>query len=311
MRHPFPQCATHPPLRRGGPFHHRRRLIAVALAATLGPLAGSTPQAEAAMGRAEGTLTTKGTSVPLEHALVESYPDSWVVLVTDRQLGPGCGPFDGLDVAAQEPLVGVLFGVDRETLQIAEGTNALFHPDISIGEGLHAIRGGLQLERSGDGFARGTLTDSVAAGEQTVDFAIRLALPLDHAGTQAASRTVSGADSRPAKRFVELVEAVVAGDVEKVKGLSTAEMRSKVEEMPPQRAAELLLGAADAFLPREITITGTEVEGDRAVVTATGFAPSCRGSESGDGRIELARESGDWKVALVRFDMRHTSGAEP
>lgn len=283
-----------------------RSLRALAVALVLGSSQlCSAIWGEVAPAVVKGSVSVAGKSTALEHiALGTMGEEAIIVLVTDRALPPSCDVFAAMAIAEKEPLIGVQFTVHPETLDLRSegGINLTFYPGISITEGYSKIKSGLTLERKQEGWAQGMLVDSIQVGDKTLDVSIELEFPLVIPDPPIAPRVVIGADSKPGRAFAELVDAIVAGDLEAMKELSVAELESQMSQIEPEEAAEMIAMFADFLLPVEITITDSKIEKARAVLSAKGRTEACLGLEESTGQIELVREKRKWKVASVKFE---------
>jgi hypothetical protein len=286
----------------------RERLTSSVRVLVTALIMASTPHAAEsgaeAVASARGSISADGESTTLEHvSLGALYGDTVVVLVSDVELEPPCDVHSAMAIAEKQPLTGVLFTIETDTLEqlVEGGLNTLFVPGVEPYEGYGAITSGLSLERV-DGVARGTLETSAALNETTYEVAVELSIPLVIPAPPVPPRSVTGADSDPGKAFVRLVDSVMTGDFESVKGLATAELRGQMEQVDPEEAGEALAAFAEFLLPERIAITDTSVEGDRAVLSAEGVTQACLGPEQSTGTIELQREGTAWKIASVKFE---------
>jgi hypothetical protein len=254
---------------------------------------------------AGGSISVGSETTALSHIAVSGlYKGTVVVSVSDVDLQPPCEAFDLLVVAEKSPVAGILFTIDIETLTFLEegGMNSLQHPALESYEGFSMIKQGLSLERTDTGLAHGTLVDSITIDETTFDVDVKMSFPLEVSEPPLAPRKFKGADSKPARAFEKLVKAWLAGDLEGVKQLTASEFRSKVDQIEPAEAVEMMAGFADMLFPAAITITDTKIDGDHAVLTAQGLSEICQGVEESVGTIKLVREKRKWKIASVSFE---------
>lgn len=292
-----PRLSTLAARRRAGAHARLSATAALSLAliaACTGAEAGPT---------AAGSLSHGGESTTLgEISVVSLYDDGVAVLVADRPVRPPCEVFDAMGIAEKESLTGFVITVDKGSLELHRGgLNSLLHPGLPSGSQFGLIEDGLSLERSEGGFVQGTLAGSYEYRGESYELSVELSFPLDLEAPVIRPRRVEGAESKPARAFAEFVEAVVSGDLEIVKGFSTAGFREEIDQIDPAEAAEMLPAFADFFLPATITITDSEVDGDRAVLTANGVSEVCMGTEESAGLVELVREGRRWKIASVSF----------
>ncbi|MGH9457850.1 MAG: hypothetical protein ACRD2J_09465 [Thermoanaerobaculia bacterium] len=245
---------------------------------------------------ARGSITVDGETTALQHVLVQPFGSDMVnVLVSDAPFPPACTPLDAMAVAGARPFSGVVISV-MDDLTLFPSGNALYHPSLAPMDGYGKIREGLALEVSG-AVATGTLRTTVEAGGRAFTIDLELTIPTDPETPPIAPRNVDGDDSEPVRAFVELVDAVIGRDVDGVMGRMTADIHAQMESVGPD--PELLADFADMMLPGKMTVVDAKVEGDRAVLTMRGETAACMTTATADGRVELLRENGSWKVAKV------------
>ena len=97
-----------------------------------------------------------------------------------------------------------------------------------------------------------------------------------------------------AKAYRALLKTVAAGDYEGYKKAMTAEsakgMDAQVKEMKMQPKQAMMF--LKTMAPTDIKLTDLKVTGKKAVLSATGKS----GGETNYGSIDMAEESGQWKV---------------
>lgn len=249
--------------------------------------------------RVTGSLQIDGKTIPIKEILVEPFgSDAVSVLVSDAELPPPCSPLDAMAVVETHPLTGVMFTVTND-LELSPSGNALYNPALDRMDGYGVIRKGLTLKRSGR-MARGTLNDTLEVKGHQIAIDLDLSIPMQQNEAPLTPRQIEGADSEPARALVKFVDAVIDGDTDQVMSGATSEMRKQLESAGG--AADILPQLADFMLPLKMTITGTKVEGDHATLTAKGETPACMKTETSDGRIELQREDGAWKIAKISWE---------
>lgn len=248
---------------------------------------------------AHGSIIVDGERVELAHILVEAGRDfPLAVLISDVPLPAPCEPLDSMVLVEQQPFSGLLFTIGDD-LTLWPSMNGLYHPSLEPFQGYGQIQTGLNLERS-DSAIHGTLRDVVEVDGREFAIDAEMTIQAAGAGRSVAPRTVEGADSEPRRAFEELVDAVVAGDVDAMLARSSSQMREELESAG-EIDAELLLDFADFMLPVTITILDAQIDGDSAVLAATGESVTCTGTEHSDGTIEMIREDGAWKVKKVSW----------
>lgn len=282
------------------PYRYPFRLIVLIAVTLVGFL--STPLLAVDVASVSGTLSLDGEATDLKHISVDTFGrDSLLVLVAHDELAPPCTAFDGTALADKKRLTGVLLTIDRETLELTQGVNGVFHPQVDYFDSINSVREGLALEKT-DGKAVGSFKQTLTLDDKEIVVALDLSLPLEVEEPPVRPRSVSGADSKPGKAFVELMNAILEGDVEAVKKGVAAEMKEQMDgtEVTP----EMLRGAADFMFPVEIAITDTAIDGDAAVLTASGDTEGCVENERSSGRIEMLKEGGRWKTAKVSWESK-------
>lgn len=250
---------------------------------------------------AKGSITVGGESVALDHILLDSDRSGpfLSVLVSDTPLPPPCEPLDVMTYAESKPISGVLFTITDE-LELAPSMNALYHPSLEAFDGYGAIGGPVDLQRA-DGVIRGTLRDTIAIDDREFEVDVDLAFDDSSGELSIAPRTIEGADSAPARAFVAMVDAIVAMDIDGMMAMSSPEMRAELEAAGDVDL-ELLVAFADFVLPKKMTILDTVIDGDTALLTATGESQVCMGTETSDGTIEMVRDGKAWKVVKVKWE---------
>ena len=97
-----------------------------------------------------------------------------------------------------------------------------------------------------------------------------------------------------AKAYRALLKTVAAGDYEGYKKAMTAEsakgMDAQLKEMKMQPKQAMMM--LKAMAATDVKLTDLKVTGKKAVLTATGKS----GGETNYGSIDMAEESGQWKV---------------
>jgi DNA-binding beta-propeller fold protein YncE len=109
-------------------------------------------------------------------------------------------------------------------------------------------------------------------------------------------RIFPGEEKAVQETYMEYLNAKNNGDIESLKKLIVKE---KARGLEGEQAAQMLK-IVQAFSPSAVTITGTQVTGDRAALTLQAEA------EGGimKGEVSLLKEEGKWKINEEKWDMK-------
>ena len=126
---------------------------------------------------------------------------------------------------------------------------------------------------------------------------VRTTLALLLIALAAAPALAAGKDleaTPQAKAYRALLKTVAAGDYEAYKKAMTAEsakgMDAQLKEMKMQPKQAMMM--LKTMAATDVKLTDLKVTGKKAVLTATGKS----GGETNYGSIDMAEESGQWKV---------------
>lgn len=122
-------------------------------------------------------------------------------------------------------------------------------------------------------------------------------LPIQKTGPLARAGTPLPADGgEPGKVLRAVVDATLAGDVDKMTALSHPERRAGIEEAKKAGQIEEMLTMAKLFTPRIKRITGGTVDGDKAWVEFVGD----EGGSEVKGTGTLVRVNGGWYLEGIQ-----------
>ena len=208
-----------------------------------------------------------------------------------------------------EPFASVSVGFDTSTLEVQRGMSMAYFSHNGSDNPWEAINGGITLTAGEPGWANGKVVHELEAYDsdynpQPLTLDVSFSSPQNVTEPALAPREVLGADSKPAKAFVRMVDATLNGDLQEVMDLTASELAEQMDmaAQDPNMAKSLLTDFASAMMPEKMQIVDTNIDGDRASLSINGENPGCMGPETAKGTVSLVNEQGDWKIALVSFD---------
>jgi len=249
---------------------------------------------------ASGELTANGDRVELSAVAVETGLDQAGLLITDRPLPDGCGPYDAFMLASSGKLRGVAVSLSMATKAVEPaGMNGLFH--MSWGGKLGAIG---EPEVSIEQFDEERLRGSVALAEgsfadHTFAYSVEFDVSLKSERGPIEATIDGETDSAPAKAYIAYYQAMMALELDEGKKFAIKEHADQITG----EDAEFFLEFFQDGHPREATIVSVEENGDQATLKVEGEIPACDSSDEGSATVQMVKEADGWKVQLESWEM--------
>lgn len=128
-----------------------------------------------------------------------------------------------------------------------------------------------------------------------IAFLVALAFALASAAL-ASEESKNLESAPPVKAYRALLAAMKAGDYAAYKSWMVRDAGPRMDETTKQMGKDPkdVLSFLAMLTPPEVVVTGLEVDGDRAILHATGKLDG----ETNYGTIEMSEEDGQWRVGL-------------
>ena len=265
---------------------------------------GSAPEVEIARAEATGFVEVDGKRIELGHPVVEAVRGGWSLSLTDAPLPPGCvGTAASFALFEQnQPFTGLDIDIDVSEQGATANASWLVHPTLEpiAGRFMEMTEHPVEVK---DGMLVGRLEETVELAGQTWKMGVDFSMPA--AGQYRSPSSFAGERHDLADTVQQMVHAVFAGNLDEVERLSAGEFANRINssEQPRAEIARDLVVFADFLFPERITVDSVSVNGDNAVLKASGESTQCPGTpERSTGTINLVREAGAWKVSNMSWE---------
>jgi hypothetical protein len=263
-------------------------------------------------GKADGSLTANGKKVALTHAYARRHKSPFdktktvlEVLVTDKELSPEAqsDEFEFMRAQDQQQLSGFTATIDDDKAIISA---TVFSPNFKK---MHQFSGvGMQkLDLK-------TMTATRVAGtiampkpddffEEKYQYNATFDVPVSKPAGPPAPPVLKGTPlpaggGEPGKAYMTYLKLMAGSDMKAFLNAVTADRAKEASSDPDFKKMFPLIQAMQA---KNIKVTSGAVDGNNATLLATGKD----GDDVSNGKITMAKENGQWKVAREEWKTQH------